>query len=105
MATAERRAGVLFRDSFDGSPEGSIRAPGRVNLIGDRTDYNDGFALPIAIDRDSHIAFRRRTDSLVGWFPSMVTLSSSISSRLSMGRRRGRSRCAVWHGRTDAPIG
>ncbi len=65
MTSAERRAGVLFRDSFHGSPEGSIRAPGRVNLIGDHTDYNDGFVLPIAIDRDTHIAFRRRTDSLV----------------------------------------
>ena len=35
-----------------------FRAPGRVNLIGDHTDYNDGFVLPIAIDRDCVVAAR-----------------------------------------------
>ena len=40
-------------------------APGRVNLIGDHTDYNDGFVLPMAIDRAVWIAFRPRDDSEV----------------------------------------
>jgi galactokinase len=39
-----------------------LRAPGRVNLIGDHTDYNDGFVLPLAIDRDCLIAFAPRED-------------------------------------------
>ena len=41
------------------------RAPGRVNLIGDHTDYNDGFVLPMAIDRAVWIALRPRADSRI----------------------------------------
>ena len=42
-----------------------VRAPGRVNLIGEHTDYNDGFVLPLAIDRAVWIALRPREDSRV----------------------------------------
>src|SRR5688500_20345048 len=41
------------------------RAPGRVNLIGEHTDYNDGFVLPMAIDREIRIFFEPRTDNQV----------------------------------------
>lgn len=47
-------------------PEKIARAPGRVNLIGEHTDYNDGFVMPIAIDRCVYIAARARTDHKVG---------------------------------------
>lgn len=40
-------------------------APGRVNLLGDHTDYNDGFVLPITIDRAVYFALRRRADTAV----------------------------------------
>ena len=42
-----------------------VRAPGRVNLIGEHTDYNEGFVLPAAIDRDVMIAVRARRDRVV----------------------------------------
>ena len=44
-----------FQERFDHSPL-LIRAPGRVNLIGEHTDYNEGFVLPGAIDKEIHFA-------------------------------------------------
>ncbi|MDQ1567673.1 MAG: galactokinase, partial [Actinomycetota bacterium] len=43
-------------------PDGVWRAPGRVNLIGEHTDYNDGFVLPVAINRSVVVAAARRAD-------------------------------------------
>ncbi|MCB9078621.1 MAG: galactokinase [Anaerolineaceae bacterium] len=45
-----------FESRFGETPHVVVRAPGRVNLIGDHTDYNDGFVLPMAIDRAAWIA-------------------------------------------------
>jgi len=42
-----------------------VRAPGRVNLIGEHTDYNDGFVCPMAIDKTTAIICHKRSDSLV----------------------------------------
>lgn len=58
----------IFKQRFGGEPSAVVRAPGRVNLIGEHTDYNDGFVLPMAIDRASWIALRPRKDSRVTIF-------------------------------------
>ncbi|MFY0529692.1 galactokinase [Archangium gephyra] len=54
-----------FRNRFGAAPTVVVRSPGRVNLIGEHTDYNDGFVLPIAIDREVWIALRPRDDRRV----------------------------------------
>ncbi|WP_405833091.1 galactokinase [Streptomyces sp. NBC_00105] len=58
---AERLADTFGR-LFGGSPDGVWAAPGRVNLIGEHTDYNDGFALPMALPQTTLLAARARTD-------------------------------------------
>ncbi len=50
------RAAQSFAQSFGRSPRWIVAAPGRVNLIGEHTDYNDGFVLPMAIERCTVIA-------------------------------------------------
>jgi galactokinase len=54
-----------FRQRFGADPALIARAPGRVNLIGEHTDYNDGFVLPMAIERAAYIALRPREDRQV----------------------------------------
>ena len=54
-----------FKEKFGEAPQIIVQAPGRVNLIGEHTDYNDGFVLPMAIDRAVWIALRPRSDKRV----------------------------------------
>ena len=42
-----------------------VRSPGRVNIIGEHTDYNEGFVLPAAIDKAAYVAVGKREDNLV----------------------------------------
>ena len=51
------RVTALYREEFGRPPAHMARAPGRVNLLGEHVDYNDGFVLPAAIDRATVIAF------------------------------------------------
>ncbi len=54
-----------FRQYFDQEAKVSAYAPGRVNLIGDHTDYNQGFVLPAAINFGTHVLACKRQDSLI----------------------------------------
>jgi galactokinase len=64
-ATAVARARAAFAERFGGGPEGVWAAPGRVNVIGEHTDYNDGFVLPIALPHTTRAAVGRRTDGRI----------------------------------------
>ena len=54
-----------FEAAFGSAPDGVWQAPGRVNLIGEHTDYNEGFVLPFAIDKTAKVALRLRGDSQI----------------------------------------
>ncbi|MEP7270768.1 MAG: galactokinase [Acidobacteriota bacterium] len=56
-----------FRDRFNADPR-VFSAPGRVNLIGEHTDYNEGFVLPMAIDRRTFVAAAPRADGLISCY-------------------------------------
>ncbi|MFT3767006.1 MAG: galactokinase [Minicystis sp.] len=59
---AEQMSGPSFRDLFGRDPDVAASAPGRVNLIGEHTDYNDGWVLPAAIPQRTHVELARRGD-------------------------------------------
>jgi len=62
MIDMEKYVTAGFIERFGTAPDLIVRAPGRVNLIGEHTDYNDGFVLPMAINRAVYIALRPRQD-------------------------------------------
>jgi galactokinase len=55
----------LFQEHYGVPPDIVVRAPGRVNLIGEHTDYNGGFVMPMAINRAMFMAIRYRDDGEV----------------------------------------
>jgi len=63
--SAAARAAAWFGRCFDAEPEGVWHAPGRVNLIGEHTDYNEGFVLPFALGQGVRAAVSRRGDGLL----------------------------------------
>jgi galactokinase len=63
--TLQEKITAAFAAQFHEAPTYIVRAPGRVNLIGEHTDYNDGFVFPMAIDRAIWLALRPRTDQEV----------------------------------------
>ena len=64
ISSAELGAAGLFADCYGTAPEGVWYAPGRVNFIGEHTDYNEGFALPFAIGSGVYAAAATRVDGM-----------------------------------------
>ncbi len=59
------RAAAWLAERFGSSPDGVWRAPGRANLIGEHTDYNDGWVMPFALRRSVCVAAARRRDGVL----------------------------------------
>src|SRR3954466_14839372 len=68
---------ALFIDRFGPEPAHVASAPGRVNLIGEHTDYNGGQVLPIAIDRRTYVAVRARPDAAKSKVVSTIESSAA----------------------------
>ena len=93
----ELDAVAAFRHLADAEPGGVWAAPGRVNLIGEHTDYSGGMVLPIAIDRSAVVAGRLRDDDVV----RVASLQMHGAVRVSLSDiRPGRS-----SGWTSYPLG
>jgi galactokinase len=67
-----------FESVYGGIPAAIGHAPGRVNLLGEHTDYNEGFVLPIAIPQQTHVAIRRSTDNFFNLHAATLELSVSF---------------------------
>ncbi|HEY6555758.1 MAG TPA: galactokinase family protein, partial [Polyangiaceae bacterium] len=76
-----------FADVFGRVPDVVANAPGRVNLLGEHTDYNDGFVLPVAIPQRTVVALGARDESRVTVFSE--TLAARASFELGAERRTG----------------
>lgn len=72
------RAG--FKKRYGTEPRWIVAAPGRVNIIGEHTDYNDGFVLPMAIERYTIIAANRpsSTNSVINWHCAKTERTAQI---------------------------
>lgn len=81
-----------FVEAFDAEPTWTARAPGRVNLIGDHTDYNGGFVLPAAIDREVRIAARPRGDRRV----RLVSTSYAAPANIDLDKLEPPTGAAGW---------
>ncbi|HLH54637.1 MAG TPA: galactokinase [Verrucomicrobiae bacterium] len=78
----------MFAKCFGHAPRWKVAAPGRVNLIGEHTDYNDGFVLPMAIDRYTFMAADRNTRREVTLHSVTTgeTASFSLRTRVQPGQ-------------------
>ena len=65
MTAPAQRVATEFAETFGGKPDGLWWAPGRVNLIGEHTDYNDGFVLPLALEQGVAAAARPAGDRVL----------------------------------------
>jgi galactokinase len=77
-----------YRQTFGGEPDLVASAPGRVNLIGEHTDYNDGFVLPAAINKRMYAAVAKREDQLISIYAADYDSTIHTSIEALNGRER-----------------
>ena len=80
------RTAQRFAKFFGRPPCWLVAAPGRVNLIGEHTDYNDGFVLPMAIDRYTVIAAEPNAARQVTLHSNTTGETATINLRTRVGK-------------------
>src|SRR5215203_3462690 len=78
----------IFRKRYSAEPR-LFYAPGRINLIGEHTDYNGGFVMPFAIDRGVTVAAARRTDPLLSIYSMELEQKAEIDITSPAPRHSG----------------
>jgi galactokinase len=83
------KSAAVFRARYNSAPDCIVSSPGRVNLIGEHTDYNDGFVLPAAINRYTVIAASPRDDQNLVIHAEDLKSTMMLSLRDLNPRRNG----------------
>ena len=77
--TPVQKSQHIFTQKYNKQPELTVYAPGRVNIIGEHTDYNDGFVMPCAINYGTAIAGSKRTDHIWNVYAADLDLEDTFS--------------------------
>lgn len=86
LSATQQRALILFSEHY-GSLPGAVLgwAPGRLNLIGEHTDYNQGYVLPMAIDRGIAVVLRPRSDFVIQLYGANIDASAKFEIHNATG--------------------
>ncbi|HYO73891.1 MAG TPA: galactokinase family protein, partial [Archangium sp.] len=79
-----------FETLFGRPPQVRVQAPGRVNLIGEHTDYNGGFVLPMAIPQQTEVVLAPREDRQVRAFSANLGAKGQVDTYTLGQEKRGR---------------
>ncbi len=79
---------ALFREKYQSDPTVAAFAPGRANLIGDHTDYNDGFVLPFALPYKTIIVASKSTDAETKIYSTLMP-DSPVSFKIDKDLKKG----------------
>lgn len=74
----KQQLAILFHQIFGYEAQIFVRSPGRINIIGEHTDYNNGFVLPAAIDKQVSVAIRKRPDDIITMYATEFEEKISI---------------------------
>jgi len=79
---------AFFQKTFGSKPAHLVQAPGRLELLGNHTDYNQGLVLALAVDKHIYMTASGRVDGKVSWPPPRLASANASTSIFSQKIRR-----------------